>query len=220
MSDSDNRVTVHHNFSQYNTPPNTLQRCFYKINPKFAFFIDVENDTIQWWGIAERIAEFPFLFFTQVDIPSVDDVNAVKPSVEQDILNKQNRAQTVNNRITTRDKSFTFVTCPNGNACVTILPGSNSVASNLDGTKRENLTSVPSNTYTSLVQNLPIHTYNIIGQDVNKLHIGPNSDDWNNVFNFESKDPAKQNVELMDIIGVMLTCIKDLSARVSALESN
>lgn len=165
------------------------------------------------------------IFMGKIDDPTapLPLVNDIKNAYDQALIDKQAqlmKPKLISNKVTTSDSSFTFVTCPEGNACVTIPIGSNSVASTIDSTKMENQILVNNNEYINQVANLPIYKYNITGQPSTSLRIAPTGNDWNNVFNFESKDPTKQNIELMDMIGVMLSCIQNLNARIAQLENN
>jgi hypothetical protein len=162
-----------------------------------------------------------------------DNPNALLPNA-QDIINTFNQytidlqAQEeikmatpleIRSKITTDCKSMSFITCSDNHSCVNILAGSNSIATNIDVNNIENLTPVSDTAFVSSISALPLYSYNIINQDQSNLRIGPKPADWNNVFNFQSKDPTLSNIELMDTIGVLLSVVQNLNRRITQLEN-
>lgn len=216
---SDGRVTVEYNFSQYGIDKNVLPYCFRKINPLFAFEIDEQNDLIRWWGIATPITEAPYFSFEQCQIPTPAEASVYTSIVEAENDALLNKPRKLASRLITNTCGIDFFTCNESNSWVSILPGSNSISSSFDVAKQENITVVENNTYLPLVEDLPLYTYTITGQSANMVRIGPNPNDWNTVFNFENKDPTKKNIEVMDMMGVMLSCIKDLNSKIVSLEA-
>ena len=66
------------------------------------------------------------------------------------------------------------------------------------------------------VEQLPLYTYNYIGQDPAVTNRGPVAQEWHALFP-SGKDPLK--IETMDLDGVALAAIQGLAARNAALEA-
>ena len=165
------------------------------------------------------------LFHGKIDdpsapLPSSSDIKNAYDQFTNTQAQKVLQPKLMRNNVTTEDNSFKFVSCSAGNTCVTIPKGSNSIATVMDQTKIENMAAVDDNEFVSAIETLPVYKYNIIGQPASALRIGCLGNEWNNVFNFESKDPALQNIELMDMIGTLLVTVKNLNRRIKQLESN
>lgn len=67
------------------------------------------------------------------------------------------------------------------------------------------------------VEQLPLYTYNYIGQDPAVVNRGPVAQEWHALFP-SGKDPLK--IETMDLDGVALAAIQGLAARNRALEES
>lgn len=186
------------------------------LNPLYLGFIpDPENfDSITFLGTSDD---------PSAPIPDsqliIDTYDACVLEIQQQELALKNETLTVSNKITTTDQSFCFITDPVVNSQVQIHTGGICPTVFLDGNSQENVVPVANDEFIDLVESLNVNKYNMIGQPNEKLYVSPSGSDWNGVFNFAAKDDTTTNVELIDIIGVLLSVNKDLIRRVKALEA-
>lgn len=152
-------------------------------------------------------------------LPNPKDIKDAYNEYTSSTISQNDMPKIVPNKLLSYDGSYTFVTSIESSTSVTIPEGSNSIATHIDPSRVENVKIVDGREYVEKVSSLPICTYNIINQSHSSVRIGPMPQDWNTVFNFEAKDPTLQNIELMDTIGVLLACVKNLSERIEILES-
>ncbi len=153
-----------------------------------------------------------------VPLPSSQDIrNAYNAFVERPLVPC---VGTMRSTVSTSCGSYTFLTSENGSTSVHIPSGSISIASCLDPSTHENVSPVPDTQFMASIENLQVYSYNLVGQDPLRVNVGFSGTDWNNVFNFSTKDSTLTKVELMDVIGVMMSTIQNLNRRVKQLEAS